>query len=52
MTTENNLKTSSLDQKLNVNYYVCQVYGNIIPGRAPEKCAICGATASRFRNVG
>ena len=26
-------------------YFVCQVCGNTVPGEAPEKCPICGATS-------
>ena len=32
-------------------YFVCQVCGNTVAGEAPEKCPICGASASRFKRV-
>ena len=43
---------AALDLKADANYYVCQVCGNIAEGKAPDKCGICGALASRFKNVG
>jgi rubrerythrin len=33
------------------NYYVCQVCGNTVRDDIPEKCPICGASASMFRKV-
>ncbi|MBA7469548.1 Rubrerythrin-2 [subsurface metagenome] len=32
-------------------YFVCQVCGNTVAGEAPEKCPICGAPASKFKQV-
>jgi len=32
-------------------YFVCSVCGNTVAGRAPEKCPICGAPASKFKKV-
>ena len=32
-------------------YFVCQVCGNTVAGEAPEKCPICGAPRSRFKQV-
>ena len=32
-------------------YYVCQVCGNTVTGEPPEKCPICGATASAFIEI-
>ncbi len=32
-------------------YFVCQVCGNTIPGEAPEKCPICGASHAQFKRV-
>lgn len=41
-----------LDKKANVDYYICEICGNLHEGSAPEKCSICGAPASKFKNVG
>ena len=32
-------------------YFVCQVCGNTVAGRAPESCPICGAPRSKFKRV-
>jgi len=32
-------------------YFVCQVCGNTVLGAAPERCPICGAPASSFKQV-
>ncbi len=32
-------------------YFICQVCGNTIPGEAPEKCPVCGATSQAFRKI-
>ncbi len=32
-------------------YFVCQVCGNTVEGEAPERCPICGAPQSRFKQV-
>ena len=32
-------------------YFVCQVCGNTVEGKAPEKCPICGAPRSQFQRV-
>jgi len=32
-------------------YFVCQVCGNTVSGEAPEKCPVCGAPRSKFRQV-
>lgn len=42
----------ALDKKANVDYYLCTVCGNLHEGSAPEKCSVCGAPASKFKNVG
>ncbi|WP_418792171.1 rubrerythrin family protein [Phosphitispora sp. TUW77] len=34
------------------DYYVCEICGNITAGSAPDKCSICGAPKSKFKNVG
>lgn len=43
---------ASIDQANDTEYYVCQICGNIHEGKAPDKCSICGAPASKFVNVG
>lgn len=43
---------AAIEQKENVDYYVCEVCGNIVAGEAPDKCAICGAPKAKFKNVG
>jgi rubrerythrin len=35
------------DQK----YFVCQVCGNLAAGEAPQKCAICGQGAEKYKPV-
>jgi rubrerythrin len=32
-------------------YFVCQVCGNTFAGEAPEKCPICGAPKSKFKQI-
>jgi len=32
-------------------YFVCQVCGNTVSGEAPERCPVCGAPRSRFKQV-
>jgi len=32
-------------------YFVCPVCGNTVAGEAPEKCPICGAPGSSFKQV-
>ncbi|MFC1939817.1 rubrerythrin family protein [Chloroflexota bacterium] len=32
-------------------YFVCQVCGNTVAGEAPEKCPVCGAPRSRFKQI-
>lgn len=41
-----------LESKEDVDYYVCEICGNIVPGGAPDRCSICGAPASKFKNFG
>lgn len=43
---------AALEQKTVTEYYVCEICGNIHEGSAPDKCSICGAPASKFKNVG
>jgi len=39
-------------QKLKAEpYFVCQVCGNTVAGKAPETCPICGAPRSKFKRV-
>jgi rubrerythrin len=33
-------------------YFVCQVCGNTVAGKAPENCPICGAPRNKFKKVG
>ncbi|AHF10037.1 MULTISPECIES: rubrerythrin family protein [Dehalobacter] len=33
------------------DYYYCQVCGYIHKNEAPEKCPVCGAPSSKFKNV-
>jgi len=32
-------------------YFVCQVCGNTVAGEAPERCPVCGAPRSNFKQV-
>ena len=32
-------------------YFVCQVCGNTVEGEAPERCPICGAPRSKFKQI-
>ena len=32
-------------------YFVCQVCGNTFAGEAPDKCPICGAPRSKFKQI-
>jgi rubrerythrin len=32
-------------------YFICQVCGNTVTGEAPERCPICGAPRSQFKQV-
>jgi len=43
---------AALDQKVDADFYVCGVCGNIAEGSAPDKCPICGAPAGKFKNAG
>ncbi len=43
---------TALEEKKDIEYYVCEVCGNIVEGEAADKCAICGAPKSKFKNVG
>ncbi|MFC2005813.1 rubrerythrin family protein [Chloroflexota bacterium] len=45
-------KALEAGQQLNNEpYFVCQVCGNTVPGKAPDKCPICGAPQSKFKRV-
>ncbi len=33
------------------SYFVCQICGNTVEGEAPEKCPVCGAPRSQFKQV-
>lgn len=41
-----------LESKEDVDYYLCPVCGYLHKHSAPEKCPICGANASAFKNIG
>lgn len=43
---------ATLEQKADAVYYVCEVCGNISADSAPDKCPICNAPASKFKDVG
>ena len=46
------LKALEAGQKLKgEHYFVCQGCGNTVAGEAPEKCPICGAPRSKFKQV-
>lgn len=32
-------------------YFVCQICGNTVEGKAPDRCPVCGAPVSRFKKV-
>jgi rubrerythrin len=32
-------------------FYVCQICGNTVEGKAPEKCPVCGAPEKKFKRV-
>lgn len=32
-------------------YYVCQVCGMTVEGKAPEKCPVCGAPSKQFKKI-
>ncbi|GAB6157799.1 rubrerythrin family protein [Desulfotomaculum varum] len=43
---------AALEKKENLDYYLCPVCGYIHENTAPDKCPICGANGSAFKNVG
>ncbi len=46
------LKALEAGQKLKEGpYFVCQVCGNTVLGAAPDKCPVCGAQKSRFKQI-
>jgi rubrerythrin len=44
-------KLDSGDTFSDAPYYVCQTCGYTVEGEAPERCPICGAPRSRFKEV-
>ncbi|KUO50239.1 MAG: rubrerythrin [Desulfitibacter sp. BRH_c19] len=40
-----------MDKVEDVDFYLCEVCGNIVENSAPEKCSICGAPASKFKKI-
>ena len=46
------LKALEAGQQLkDETYFVCQVCGNTVAGKAPEECPICGSSKSKFKRV-
>ena len=43
---------STLENKSDMDYYLCTVCGYIHENGAPDKCPICGASAKAFKNAG
>jgi rubrerythrin len=41
----------SLGQNEEVDYYVCQVCGNTVEGKPPDKCPICNSLKKMFKKV-
>lgn len=41
----------NIDQKENLDFYLCEVCGNIVLNNAPDKCSICNAPTNKFRKV-
>lgn len=41
----------NLGKNPDVDYYVCQVCGNTVEGKAPDECPICGAKKDAFKKV-
>ncbi len=41
----------SLDQKLDVDYYVCSVCGHTAEGSAPDECPVCKAKKAAYRKA-
>ncbi len=42
---------ANLGKNEEVDYYVCSVCGNTVEGQPPEKCPICGVSASKFIKI-
>ncbi len=40
-----------LGKNKEVDYYVCQVCGNTVEGKPPDKCPICGALKKMFKKI-
>ena len=43
---------AALEEKKDLEYFLCTVCGYIHENGAPEKCPVCGAQAKAFKNVG
>ena len=41
----------NLGRNPEVDYYVCQVCGNTVEEKPPEKCPICGAAKKMFKKI-
>jgi rubrerythrin len=44
-------KDALKDLTVDNDYYYCQICGYIHKNEAPEKCPVCGAPSSKFKNV-
>ncbi len=41
----------NIDNKENIDFYMCTVCGNIVENSAPERCSICGVPSSKFKII-
>jgi rubrerythrin len=41
----------NLGRNKNTVYYVCQVCGNTVEGKAPDTCPICNSSAKMFKKI-
>ena len=46
-----NKALETLGKNEEVDYYVCQVCGNTVEGKAPDVCPICGARREMFKKT-
>ncbi|MCS7203883.1 MAG: rubrerythrin family protein [Thermodesulfovibrio sp.] len=42
---------SELDQRRDVDYYVCQVCGHTVESEPPEKCPVCGSPKKMYKKI-
>lgn len=46
------IKSLKIEKKMeSIDYYVCQVCGNTVEDKAPDKCPICGAPSQKFKKI-